>query len=340
MIFQSNVSLKPYNTFGLNANAASYLAIDSVNQILEFIESKPNAHEAFILGGGSNILLVNNLRQTVLHNRLKGIEIISRQNNKACVRFMSGENWHNCVEWALKNNFGGIENLSLIPGTVGAAPMQNIGAYGVELKDVFSKLYAINLKTGKPHCFYPKDCEFGYRESYFKKAGKNQYFITAVDLNLTADQHIINDNYGAIKAVLEDKQITTPSISDISEAVIQIRKSKLPDPIEIGNAGSFFKNPVISSNEFNTLQNQYPEIPHYPQENGSIKVPAGWLIEQAGFKGVVHGETGSHKNQALVIVNYGNAQGSEILNFAHKVKRTILEKFNIDLSMEVNIIGA
>lgn len=340
MIIESQVSLKKHNSFGLNVHAQTYVAIETVSDLLNFIDKTPDAQNAFILGGGSNILLLNNIERTVLHNQLKGVEVIGKTEDHVCVRFMSGENWHKCVLWAIENNYGGIENLSLIPGTVGAAPMQNIGAYGVELKSVFDKLYAVEMKTGKTKCFSPDDCNFGYRESYFKKEGKNKYFITAVDLNLTIKNHPIKAEYGAIKSVLEKKNIQSPTIQDISTAVIKIRNSKLPDPKEIGNAGSFFKNPVISKAQFENLEKQYPDIPNYPQNDGMIKVPAGWLIEQAGFKGVLHGNTGSHKNQALVIVNYGHATGQEIFDFAKKVQHTVAQKFAIDLSMEVNIIGA
>ena len=335
MIFQKNISLKPYNTFGIDINAESFISVDSLSQLQEIIA---NHKDVFILSGGSNILLTQNITKPVIHLNLKGIEIVNFDNNSVFVKIQSGENWHDFVLWCIANDFGGVENLSLIPGNVGTSPMQNIGAYGVEIKDVFCELEAIEIATGIIKIFKKEDCNFGYRESVFKNIEKGKYIITNVTFKLSKNIHQINTSYGAIQEELHKKNIKNPTIKDVSNAVILIRKSKLPDPKEIGNSGSFFKNPVISTQHFNQLKQQYPNIPNYIISNDLVKVPAGWLVEQCGFKGKRFGDAGVHKNQALVLVNYNNATGQQIYTLAQKILNSVHDQFNIDLEIEVNII--
>lgn len=296
-----------------------------------------NKKKLFVLGGGSNLLLTKDIEALVLKNEIKGIKIIRSFRHCVHVAIGGGEVWHSFVLWAIQKKLGGVENLSLIPGTVGAAPIQNIGAYGVELKDIFVKLEAIDLKTGKTRIFYKKDCQFGYRDSIFKKSLKGKVLITKVVLRLSK-KHRINASYGAIRSMLEKKQIKQPGIRDISEAVIAIRSSKLPDPAQLGNAGSFFKNPEIAQTTFNRLQKRFPNIVFYQLPEKRVKVPAGWLIEQCGWKGKRIGNTGSHAQQALVIVNYGGATGEEVKTHATNVIASVKEKFGITLVPEVNII--
>lgn len=329
------VDLLPYNTFGIRAAARDLLHIRSDQQLLEFLQS--NCEPVFILGGGSNILLTRDVDAVVLHNEIKGIEVLSESDETTLVRVGGGEVWHEFVEWAIGYNLGGVENLSLIPGTVGAAPIQNIGAYGAELKDVFHSLEAVNLEDRKPAVFSKDQCEFGYRESYFKKAGKGKFFITSVTFALQKIP-VINANYGDIRKILTDRGVSHPNIKDVSDAVIEIRRSKLPDPKLLGNAGSFFKNPEIRAEIFSVFSEKYPEAPHYHLENGDVKIPAGWLIEQAGWKGRRFGDAGCHEKQALVLVNYGNATGQEIVDLAIRIQQDVKEKFGILLSPEVNWI--
>jgi UDP-N-acetylmuramate dehydrogenase len=332
---QKNISLKPYNTFGIECKASEYIIIQSIEDlksILPMLQEKP----FLFLGGGSNVLFTKDFDGLVIQNQLKGIDTIYEDENVAEIAVKSGEIWHDLVLWSLEKGFFGLENLSLIPGSVGAAPMQNIGAYGEEIKNWCTKVIALNLKTSELETFTNETCEFGYRESIFKRKLKNQYFIYEVHLKLDK-KRVVNCNYGDIKKILEEKCIDTPSPKDVSNAVIEIRSSKLPNPSELGNAGSFFKNPVISIPEFNKLQLSYPEIPNYPDVNG-IKIPAGWLIEQSGFKGKIVGNTGSHAKQALVIVNYGNATGIEIFNYSQSIIDFVKSKYGIELEREVNII--
>ena len=335
MEIQKNISLKPYNTFGIECKASEYIIIQSIEDlksILPMLQEKP----FLFLGGGSNVLFTKDFDGLVIQNQLKGIDTIYEDENVAEIAVKSGEIWHDLVLWSLEKGFFGLENLSLIPGSVGAAPMQNIGAYGEEIKNWCTKVIALNLKTSELETFTNEACEFGYRESIFKRKLKNQYFIYEVHLKLDK-KRVVNCNYGDIKKILEEKCIDTPSPKDVSNAVIEIRSSKLPNPSELGNAGSFFKNPVISIPEFNKLQLSYPEIPNYPDVNG-IKIPAGWLIEQSGFKGKIVGNTGSHAKQALVIVNYGNATGIEIFNYSQSIIDFVKSKYGIELEREVNII--
>ncbi len=335
-MFQKNISLKPYNTFGINAYAKSFVMVNSIHQLQEIIDKHK---DVFILSGGSNILITNNISIPVIHLDLKGKFVTEKEDqNLVYVKALAGENWHEFVLWTLENNFGGLENLSLIPGNVGTSPMQNIGAYGVEIKDVFYELEALEISTGKIKIFKKDKCKFGYRESVFKNIHKGKFIITSVTFQLTKENHQLNTNYGAIQTELEKHQITEPNIIDVSNAIIAIRKSKLPDPKDIGNSGSFFKNPVVSVDQFKDLEKENPKMPYYKISDSLIKIPAGWLIEQCGFKGKRFGEAGVHKNQALVLVNYGDATGKEILDLAKKILQTVSNKFGIDLEIEVNII--
>lgn len=334
-MFKKNVSLKSLNTFGIEASADMFAEVNSVDQLSEIVAIHK---DLFILSGGSNILLTQNINQPVVYLNTKGLEIIEKNPHHVLVKAQAGENWHEFVLWSLSNNFGGLENLSLIPGNVGTSPMQNIGAYGIEIKDCFESLEAMEISTGTVKQFNKQDCSFGYRESVFKNELKGKYIILNVTFKLSVSEHKINANYGAIHDQLAVQKISTPTIQDISKAVIAIRKSKLPDPKEIGNSGSFFKNPVISIDHFLKLQVDYPEAPHYKIHSEFVKVPAGWLVEQCGFKGKRFGDAGVHKNQALVLVNYDKAQGSDILNLAKTIQAEVTKRFGIDLEMEVNII--
>lgn len=329
-------SLKTYNTFGIDAHAAALLTIESSEQLQELLKKRP-AEDFFILGGGSNVLFRQNLSQTVLLNRIQGKQVVEEDANEVTIAVGGGENWHELVLWTLENNWGGLENLSLIPGTVGAAPIQNIGAYGVELKDVFVGLEAIELSTGEEQVFSAEDCAFGYRDSYFKRAGKGKYFITQVYLTLNK-QPKVNISYGAIQDVLQAEGIQNPSIQEVSRAVIHIRSSKLPDPAKIGNGGSFFKNPELEASAFAQLQANYPQIPHYAAPAGKVKVPAGWLIEQCGWKGQRRGNAGCYEKQALVLVNLGGASGAEIWALAEEIMASVKAKFGVELEVEVNVI--
>ncbi len=335
MIIQKNISLKPYNTFGIDVKAKAFVQVRSIDELQEITAT----HDSyFVLSGGSNLLLTKDMDQLVIHLNLKGIEIIDESEDKVQVKVHAGENWHTFVCWCLDQGFGGVENLSLIPGNVGTAPIQNIGAYGVELKDVMVSLEALELETKSIKTIEKAACAFGYRDSIFKSTAKGKYIITSVSFELTKGQHQLNTSYGAIQTELEKEGISSPTIRDVSEAVIRIRQQKLPDPKELGNSGSFFKNPVISVHSFRQLQHRYPEIPHYRVSESEIKVPAGWLVEQCGFKGQRWGDAGVHKNQALVLVNYGQATGKELFELSKKIQKAVQDSFNIDLEAEVNIV--
>lgn len=335
MDIQQNISLKNYNTFGIDVNAKRVISITSVYELQQLVKTEK---DLFLLSGGSNMLLTSNINKLVVHLNIKGISIDREQGNNVHLTVNAGENWHDFVLWCINQNYGGIENLSLIPGNVGTCPIQNIGAYGVEVKDVITKVEAVEIATGKLAIFSNTDCNFGYRNSIFKNEVKGKYIITSVSFELTKNQHQLNTSYGAIETELTNKNIKNPTIKDVSDAVISIRKSKLPDPKEIGNSGSFFKNPVISKEHFEKLQEQHANIPSYPVSENEVKVPAGWLIEQSGFKGKRFGNYGVHEKQALVLVNYGGASGKEIYQLAQKIQATIKENFGIDLEIEVNII--
>ncbi|MFK5880082.1 MAG: UDP-N-acetylmuramate dehydrogenase [Flavobacteriaceae bacterium] len=335
MKIQQNISLKQYNTFGIDAKASRFVSVNSIADLLEVLSKEK---DLFVLGGGSNLLLTGNLKTLTLHIDLKGIDIIEETENDVFVKAHAGENWHEFVLWCIENNFGGLENLSLIPGNVGTSPIQNIGAYGVEMKDCFHKLKAIEIATQKQRVFTKDECEFGYRNSVFKNELKGKYIITSVIFKLTKKNHKLNYSYGAIQTELEKRGIEEPTIKHISEVVINIRNSKLPNPKEIGNSGSFFKNPVISNSKFKELKNKYQTIPSYQISETEVKIPAGWLIEKCDFKGKRFGDAGVHDKQALVLVNYGNATGQEIYALAQNIQQTVLDTFGIDLAIEVNII--
>ncbi|NQV77979.1 MAG: UDP-N-acetylmuramate dehydrogenase [Lutibacter sp.] len=332
MKIQQNISLKQYNTFGINVNAKRFVSVSSVKELTEIITTEK---DVFLLGGGSNMLLTSDIEKLVLHLNLKGIIVNDTEDAIVFVTAEAGENWHEFVIWCISQDYGGLENLSLIPGNVGTSPIQNIGAYGVEIKDTFHQLEAVEIETGKTRVFTNEDCDFGYRNSVFKNELKDKYIIINVTFKLTKNNHKANISYGAISTFLEN--IETPTLKNISDAVIAIRQSKLPDPKEIGNSGSFFKNPLINQNSFKTLQKKYPEIPHYIVSENEIKIPAGWLIEQCGFKGKRFGDAGVHKKQALVLVNYNQATGQEIYTLAQNIQQKVKENFNINLDIEVNI---
>jgi len=337
MKIQKNISLKKYNTFGIDVTAKFFCEITSVADLSEALQLKAYP-EKFILSGGSNMLLTKDIEALVLHVHMKGIQITAASDDTVIVQVMAGENWHQLVLWAINHDFGGLENLSLIPGNTGTSPIQNIGAYGVELKDVFESCEAMHVPTLKSKTFSKTDCQFGYRESFFKNEGKGAYVITSVRLRLTKKNHQLNTAYGAIGIELEHQGIKNPTLKDISNAVIAIRKSKLPDPEELGNSGSFFKNPIISAIDFSQFHTKNPEAPFYKISENEYKIPAGWLIEQCGFKGKRFGDAGVHKDQALVLVNYGSASGKEILALAHTIMETVELRFQIAIFPEVNII--
>jgi len=331
-------SLKNYNTFGIDAKAKHFCEITSISD-LKAVLSLSEYPEKFILSGGSNMLLTKDLDALVLYINLKGIKVISEDDDLVEIKVMAGENWHQMVLWTLEQNYGGLENMSLIPGNTGTAPIQNIGAYGVELKDTFVSCEALNISSLTLKNFDKEACQFGYRDSFFKNEGNGKYIIVSVNFRLTKQNHLRNTSYGAIEAELEKNSVLNPTIKDISDAVVTIRKRKLPDPKLLGNSGSFFKNPVITKSEFEQFSSNYPEAPFYKISDESYKVPAGWLIEQCGYKGKRFGDAGVHKNQALVLVNYGDATGKEILDLAYRIIASVKEKFEINISPEVNIIG-
>lgn len=336
---QENVDLFPYNTFGIHALARNFVVVRSREEARALFQSEPFRNKPHvILGGGSNILLTKDFPGIVVKNEITGIQVVSQDDSHIHLQVGSGENWHSLVMHCVEHGLGGIENLSLIPGTVGAAPMQNIGAYGVEIREVIDQVEAIEISTGELRTFRGDECAFGYRESIFKQELKDQYFISSVTLTLTRTAHRFNISYGAIKDVLAEKGIKDVSIRAISDAVIEIRRNKLPDPAVIGNAGSFFKNPSIDEASFASLKENYPAIPSYPGENHLVKIPAAWLIEQCGWKGKTFNNIGVHKNQALVLVNYGDGDGKQIWELAMKIQSSVKEKFNIHLQPEVNVI--
>lgn len=336
---QKNIDLKPYNTFGIQAKADHFVSLHTPDDLYELIQSDLFKNERhLILGGGSNLLLTQDFKGLVIHNNLKGITLVEENEDDLTLEVASGEPWHPFVVHCVNQNWGGIENLSLIPGTVGAAPMQNIGAYGVEICEVVENVTGIDLTTGTSRSFTNKECMFGYRESVFKKELKGKFFISSVTLTLSKKNHLLNTEYGAIKNTLHAMHITSPTIQSISDAVIAIRRRKLPDPSTIGNAGSFFKNPVITAPHYQSLKKIHPEIPGYLIENQLVKVPAAWLIEQCGWKGKRFGDAGVHQHQPLVLVNYNHASGEEIFSLAMNIRTSVQEKFDIELTPEVNII--
>ena len=335
MKIQENISLKKYNTFGIAVNAKRFISVTSVYELQQLLKVEK---DIFLLSGGSNMLLTKEVDQLVVHIDIKGISIDNEDENAVYLTINAGEDWHEFILWCISNNYGGLENLSLIPGNVGTCPIQNIGAYGVEVKDTITKVEGLVLETRKLVSFSNEDCKFGYRNSIFKNSHKAKIIITSVGFKLTKKNHKLNTSYGAIETELSSKNILKPSLKNISDAVIKIRKSKLPDPKEIGNSGSFFKNPVISKKQFLELRKAHANMPNYMVSENEIKVPAGWLVEQSGFKGKRFGDAGVHEKQALVLVNYGNASGQDILKLAKKIQKTVVTKFGISLEIEVNII--
>jgi len=337
MKIQENISLKPFTTFGIDKKAKFFARVSTLAELKSaLIAAKEKEFPVLILGGGSNILLTQDVEGLVIKLEIKGIQVVKEDEDHLWVEVGAGEVWHELVMHCIAQNWAGLENLSLIPGTVGASPMQNIGAYGVEIKNVFSSLQAMDRDTLEIHSFDGEACQFGYRESIFKQALKNKYVITSVTF-LLAKKPEFRLEYGAIQEVLQGKGVQHPSLREVSEAVIEIRQSKLPDPKEIGNAGSFFKNPSIPSNQFEELRVLHPNLPGYPSSEG-VKVAAGWLIEQAGWKGKRIGQVGVHAKQALVLVNYGDGSGEEIKKLSEQIQASVMAKFGIQLQTEVNFI--
>ncbi len=334
MKIEKNILLKPYNTFGIDVKAKSFTNFETIEELQEGLSFETNR---IILGGGSNILFTKDFDGLVLKNELKGIEVVKETDEHVYVKASAGENWHQFVMHCVENNYAGLENLSLIPGNCGASPMQNIGAYGVEIKDVFHELEALHIDERSVEAFSASACEFGYRESVFKRKYKNKFVILNVTYRLNKIP-VFNTSYGAIEQELQNMGVKELSIQAISQAVINIRSSKLPDPKQIGNAGSFFKNPTLPKAELKRLQAIDPSIPFYNVSDTHIKIPAGWLIENLGWKGVRKGDAGCHAKQALVLVNYGNASGKEIFDLSSEILASVKEKFDIDLEREVNII--
>lgn len=331
-----NHSLKSYNSFGIEANAKQLVRFDNEAEIREACLA---GRSGFILGGGSNILLMNDIDGEVWSCELRGIEVIKEHDDCVLVKIGAGEIWHDVVLWAVANAFGGIENLALIPGKTGAAPIQNIGAYGVEIKDVLHSLEAIRKKDGQVLSFFNSECEFGYRDSIFKNALKDQCIISSCTLKLSKEgYHKLDQSYGAISKTLEEQGVNQPTIHDIAQAVIKIRSSKLPDINKIGNAGSFFKNPIIEGSAFETLKSKFPDIVSYPAGNDKVKVPAGWLIDKAGWKGTWHGNVGCYEKQALVLISNGKATGEEIFELSERIMKSISDKYGINLEREVNLV--
>ncbi len=344
MNVERNKSLKTLNTFGIEAAAKYFVRIRTVEEFKELAcDKKFLGEKKLILGGGSNILLTGDIDGWVVKNEISGISVESETEDEVIVRSGAGEVWQDLVEWSIERNYAGLENLSLIPGLTGAAPVQNIGAYGVEQKDTFHELEAIEIGSGETVKFGASDCAFGYRDSIFKNKAKGRFFIAAVSFRLAKlsspqTSYRYKTEYGDVRATLESMKATELSLKAVSDAICQIRRAKLPDPREIGNAGSFFKNSSIPQSQFQDLVLKYPKMPHYPQPDGTVKIPAGWMVEQCGWKGKVVGRTGVHKDQALVLVNHGGATGKEIVELSNSIRRSVAEKFGIELSPEVNVV--
>lgn len=335
---QYNISLKPYNTFGIDATANEFVEVTTIEELLLLVNTfNFSSRKILVIGGGSNLLLTKDFDGMVIKNSIQGLELLNEDDESVWIKAMAGEKWHSFVMYCIEHGYGGVENLSLIPGCVGAAPMQNIGAYGVEIKDVFSSLEAVEIETGNIVLFTNSDCKFGYRESVFKNELKGKYIIVSVVFRLSKHPKF-NVTYGAIQQTLDKNELKDITVKAISDAVIEIRTSKLPNPKILGNAGSFFKNPEISTLEFEELKVKFPNIVGYPTSNGNTKLAAGWLIEQCGWKGKQVGNTGSHKDQSLVLVNYGGATGNEIWQLAMDIQQSVKDKFGVTITPEVNIV--
>jgi len=338
MQIKEHISLLPFNTFRIDCSARYFVEVQATENLAELREMPVyKENNLLVLGGGSNVLFSGDFNGLVLHNCMEGIEVIDQDEDSVWINARGGENWHKLVTHCVDKGWGGIENLALIPGSVGASPIQNIGAYGVELKDVFVSLEAYHWKSGEVKVYYKDDCRFGYRDSIFKRDLKGKVFITSVTLKLARFPQV-NTSYGAINNVLKEHGIENPTISDIYNTVINIRQSKLPDPKEIGNAGSFFKNPELPAEQAKAILSSYPNAPHYIVSESIIKIPAGWMIDQCGWKGFVDGDAGVHDKQALVLVNHGASNGREIRALAQKIMDSVKTKFGVGLTPEVNII--
>lgn len=328
-------SLKPYNTFGIDVSAELAFKIETIEELQGVFRQRQPPY--FILGGGSNVLLTRSVKELVLLIDIQGVEVVSETAESVEVAVGAGVGWHDFVLWALAQNYGGIENLSLIPGKTGAAPMQNIGAYGVEIRSILTKVEAVKITTGELRTFSNAECQFGYRESIFKHQLKDQFCIAKVYFQLTKPPHQVSLNYQPVIDWMSENGVTDPTIQQVSAAVIAIRQSKLPDPKLIGNSGSFFKNPELSAADFAVLKKKFPQVPSYPLDDGRVKVPAGWLIDQAGWKGYRKDDAGVHAKQALVLVNYGEATGSEILALAQEIQASVAARYGVLLQREVNV---
>jgi len=338
MTQQENISLKAYNTFGIEAKARTFAELEIFPDVQNFLDMMRRRDEPLlVLGGGSNVLFTKDFDGVVVKISTKGIIKIKETEHHVLLQVQAGEVWDDFVNYCLDHNYGGVENLALIPGNVGSCPIQNIGAYGVEVKDTIEAVEVVNIESLQMFELSNHECRFGYRDSIFKHELKGKVIIVSVIFRLTK-KHILHHHYGAIQDELKALGIDDPGIKDIAAAVCNIRRAKLPDPKEVGNAGSFFKNPSVSEKDFNKLKMSFPSMPSYAQDDGTFKIPAGWLIEQCGWKGHREGETGVHAKQALVLVNYGNAKGREIINLAKKILKSVTDKFGIGLEMEVNII--
>jgi len=336
--FKSAISLKPMNTFGMDVHAARFAVFTDEYQLQQQLEALHSLTDPIlILGGGSNILFTRDFPGVVLKDEIGGVSIVDDSDDEVLVRVGAGVVWHTLVDWCIQHDLGGLENLSLIPGTCGAAPIQNIGAYGVELKDVFHALECYQISDGSKLEFAADQCAFGYRDSVFKRSMKGKAVITSVTLKLSR-KHRLNVTYGAITQELQRMGISNPNIRNVSDAVCNIRRSKLPDPAIIGNAGSFFKNPEVSATTHDALKQEFPNMVSYPFGASTFKLAAGWLIEQCGWKGKVVGRTGSHKDQALVLVNYGGATGDDVVRLSEEIRASVRGKFGVEIEPEVNII--
>lgn len=334
-----NVNLKPFNTFGIEVFCSYFTEVHSEEDFIALLQEPVYIqNKKLILGGGSNVLFTANFDGLVIKNNIKGIELVDETNTHVTLRVAAGEIWHDLVMWCINKNYAGIENLSLIPGCVGASPMQNIGAYGVEIKEVFHQLEALSMETGKKEIFSKEACEFGYRESVFKHKYKNRYIITAVNFILKKNPEI-NTTYGAISEELRNMQVQHPGIRDVSNAVMNIRRSKLPDPKETGNAGSFFKNPEVTADFYEQLKQRFPQLVAYPLASGGYKLAAGWLIEQCGLKGFAFNGAAVHNKQALVLVNKNHCTGADVYELSSLVLEKVFDTFGVTLEREVNIIG-
>ncbi len=336
MKIRKEYSLKKHNTFGIDVTAKEFIIFESEEDVTNWLkDSNPALDNILILGGGSNFLFTKDLDRTILFPAIKGIEVTKETDEHVYIQVGAGEIWDDLVDYCVQKNWGGIENLSLIPGTVGAAPVQNIGAYGIEVKDVFHELEAVELSTAQKSTFSKSDCGLSYRNSFFKLQGHRRFIVTKVTLRLNK-QPQANLSYRSLNQFFEGKE--TPTIQEVRQAIIDIRNSKLPEPTIVGNAGSFFKNPIVDQRTLNSLLKKHPDIVHYPLSTGEVKLAAGWLIEKVGLKGFRIGDAGVYDKQALVLVNYGNAQGHEILDVAWRIRSTVLKEFGVFLEPEVNII--